>query len=1289
MNRNKKIMSGVISGAIAMSMVTPVFAANNNTATIDSDRKGTINIHKIIENDGTLINSNGLARDGIDGAVPVDNIGYDYVQIATIEQVQGILVSDINGDIDLNAGHGEVSVGTYFQSNDKLEELFDAAEIYPNATYIKTAVNPEALSTLQYQWNDNVLNNLLKTEQQNVTNTKNTLNNARTALRNSQNEYSKLVSAEQKAKADASNKAAALAKADAAQKAAQQSFNDANTALNTARTNAQSAAQEASNAATALNEAQTAFDQADAKYQNGDNNTLQLLAEAKEALRTATNEYTKASNAYAEAEEAAKEAEDILANATAAYEAAQTIMDEAQAASDRADTGEVDSEMGTNNALEYAKKQLDNAKTYLDEAQDSYDKLEEAKANANSAKNAANTALEQATSKFNTALSNNTTAYEAYADALAKLNEAKNTASSANKASTNAQTALDEATETYNRANDTLTQANQALADAQSASTQADAASSAATGAAENYKNSTLAGAQASYNTALTDYKNAVSALDQKAAANGIVKVYTGEGLEKAMQKIITTLGEEDINEWVKTNAPTAGERAEGYTDDMGNLSFSGLELGLYMIAETDITYHDGYAGAWNDGASGFINNDQMNTYDADGYHIQPVDGWSNETVHTYKKGELYRESHNPEAPVIESKSAPFLVMVPTTNTVDTTQDDVAAGDNYGETGTVWQYTIDVFPKNQTTAIYKRIVDPDEKDGEETLRTSEDFQIGDVIEQVIWADAPTLQKNYLFDMNDFDFGDGLEGDLDDREDYSDSRNNHLGYVISDTMTKGLTFDGVQKVVVVSKEALNGNNVEKEIYTDGTGAIVSKEDAMDGTSYKTTVKYFDTTGHEISADLFTERTGVAASSVDRFYSDVDNEGVEHGSTSNTYSAKDGLTGEYYVTRISAKKIVIPSGSSVIPSSVDTFDVPKDGTVNETTELVEGEDYIVVNTNDEQVDLTDSEGNVYTAVERITDDHHGFAVVLTEEGLAKLDARTKDSVVIVYFDSIINKDATIGQVPQNMNYPSLHWINTNTSLRTIRGNEVYDYTYELQIQKNGVLDGNNVKFVVRRKDEGIKDGDFMQVTEKDLTDTVSRQTFYNQDDSIRFVKEADGVYHVWGYIPGENEDEGDGASSFETSVVNGVTYNTVTPAKDGKLVIKGIDSNDYEFKEIQTEDENNLLKSTFTISIRANDNSSDDALGSLRDGAIATATVTSGSATADITIGVTGVTEGQDINDVIQKNMGIASMEVNNFDAIDLRTGGHGTTMYYIIGGVLASGIAVGMYVVGKKTSKVDK
>lgn len=192
----------------------------------------------------------------------------------------------------------------------------------------------------------------------------------------------------------------------------------------------------------------------------------------------------------------------------------------------------------------------------------------------------------------------------------------------------------------------------------------------------------------------------------------------------------------------------------------------TGLDLGLYIVGETDIRARDG------------LKADGTPYLDANGYPIAP----------------------NPEEPVIESPASPFYVCLPTTNI------DVVDGK---QAGTVWMYDLNVYPKDSRNEIFKRIIDPDQASTENRkLRTREDYQIGDKIEQVIYADAPKLQSY-----------------VQDGQRYAKT---HKKFVISDKMSDGLTVDRVTEVAISNKVPTAQIKTDKDL-SEAAGYTVLQKD----------------------------------------------------------------------------------------------------------------------------------------------------------------------------------------------------------------------------------------------------------------------------------------------------------------------------------------------------------------------------------------------------------------------------------------------------------------------------
>ena len=765
---------------------------------------------------------------------------------------------------------------------------------------------------------------------------------------------------------------------------------------------------------------------------------------------------------------------------------------------------------------------------------------------------------------------------------------------------------------------------------------------------------------------------------------------FTTEMLEDAMHSyVIGTTHEEDMNNWVKANGTTGytgkNKTSDGNTKD-GVLPVANAAQGLYIVAETDISAHDGIAGITDavvtaasansrtladtsgaDGSEGTVTVDTIT-----GRIFDDRNGGANLTQdalkrddnndgtndkHTYVEGERYQESgvQNVEYPVLAIKAAPFLVSLPTTNTATITDGSVEKAP-----GTVWQYDVDVYPKNQTTQIAKRIVDPDEGNGKyneagtagdastakagesSTLRTHEDFQIGDTIKEVIWADAASLQPNYLNDKDDQ--ADNQEGSPENAADSStangasntdaaanDKRtvrkyNSHEMFIISDTMTQGLTLDKVTHVQLVSKDAAYGQNKADNAANYGSyvptninqfGKVL--EELVPGTDY-----------------VITDYIGANAADSTKAIQGTEITGSDH------QTVKDEIKNE-----------------------------------DPTAENAKGHAF--------SVELTEAglaKLNLYS-VNPINDEHAAQDANTTYNAAHTNYRKPQEVQVVVYFDATLNKAAKLGESDENQNFPTLTWLNSNqATVNKINGNEVYAYTYQLTVQKNGTDDASKVKFIIGRTDNG----DLSQSTEKDLSNYAVGKVASTAaagekiEDGVKWVKESNGVYHVF-------DAHKDKEADVEKTVINGVTYYTVTPyhgadaaesttsnsasskskkteaMKEGTLILKGFDSNKNNFKEVQTEDENNLLKSTFDVTFMA----PDDAALSKRNGTLI----------EDKTV-VTIAGESATLN-LDTDNKGKASVIVNNYDAIDLRTGGQGRMMIYLSGALMVGALTAAAYV----------
>ena len=252
---------------------------------------------------------------------------------------------------------------------------------------------------------------------------------------------------------------------------------------------------------------------------------------------------------------------------------------------------------------------------------------------------------------------------------------------------------------------------------------------------------------------------------------------------------------------------------------------------------------------------------------------------------------------------------------------------------------------------------------------------------------------------------------------------------------------------------------------------------------------------------------------------------------------------------------------------------------------------------------------------------------FTVALTDNGLVKLNAITGDSQVMILFDSVLNKETShVGDQVEEKNQLTLTW-NTadNDADHSIKGNKVGVYTYQLNITKNGVKDPTKISFTFTREGTG-----------------ANQNENHQPNSSVQFVREGDGIYHLYDRSAGT----GDKAEDIVT---------TVHPGADGKLYIKGLDEEHYIMTETATEDRNDetgsrrheLLKSPVTIALTAiptdDNNSSHGVTGALDP---VETTITADGNTAAITV-----------------DKGTASFHVENYESLNLRTGGEGRAMVY--------------------------
>ncbi len=163
---------------------------------------------------------------------------------------------------------------------------------------------------------------------------------------------------------------------------------------------------------------------------------------------------------------------------------------------------------------------------------------------------------------------------------------------------------------------------------------------------------------------------------------------------------------------------------------------------------------------------------------------------------------------------VFHNISDPLLVSLPMTDPAD---------------GASWMYDVTVYPKNQTVRIPKYIVSADDGD---TLRETEDLEIGQRVREIIVSGVPAVQRT---------------GEGERSRDYE-------SYEVTDTMEKGLSFaelisvrlgaavSGPEKLGDFSRFAVLASGRDYELLHGESGAPLTSANAAGCGSFR--VKLLD-------------------------------------------------------------------------------------------------------------------------------------------------------------------------------------------------------------------------------------------------------------------------------------------------------------------------------------------------------------------------------------------------------------------------------------------------------------
>ena len=220
---------------------------------------------------------------------------------------------------------------------------------------------------------------------------------------------------------------------------------------------------------------------------------------------------------------------------------------------------------------------------------------------------------------------------------------------------------------------------------------------------------------------------------------------------------------------------------------------------------------------------------------------------------------------------------------------------------------------------------------------------------------------------------------------------------------------------------------------------------------------------------------------------------------------------------------------------------------------------------------------------------------LTITLTSDGLSKFDSITMDCNLYVNYQARLNYLAAknTNMIKEESNSFKLIYGTFNSADREFISNQdVKVYTYEIDITKSfsaAIDDISDVQFSL------------------DL-----------EDEALYFVKESDGIYHLY-----------DGKETAEK-------VNYVNVSSQGKLIIKGLDAKSYVLTERKTMPGYNLMRDNITINLYQDNQ---------ENGTLSGATIQSDN---DILIDiVNGLEQGQ-VNIAIKNNETITS----------LHTGGQG-------------------------------
>lgn len=164
-------------------------------------------------------------------------------------------------------------------------------------------------------------------------------------------------------------------------------------------------------------------------------------------------------------------------------------------------------------------------------------------------------------------------------------------------------------------------------------------------------------------------------------------------------------------------------------------------------------------------------------------------------------------------------------------------------------------------------------------------------------------------------------------------------------------------------------------------------------------------------------------------------------------------------------------------------------------------------------------------------------HGFTLSLTDKGLSKINSLTGNSGLYVIYDALLGANAAVGTEGPEAN-ESIWNVSTDrtTASHTLRSPLAYAATYGINLKKTGLPNASEARFCVRFGDR-----------------------------LLYFEKTGAGIYTA------------QGTTAHEDSL------SALSPAPDGLLRIRGLDSGSYTIAETKTGAGHSLLTSPLTVTL----------------------------------------------------------------------------------------------------------